>query len=226
MAVSASPPGTAHTTTQPLASCTEVTRFFGSFAALRRVTFQLPAGHLWALFGPNGAGKSTLLRILAGVLRPSSGTVTVEGHLVACDATRRATGLLSHESFLHPVLTVTENLRFYAALYGMAQPQRAVQDALNLVRGEHLADWRVGELSEGMRQKAALARAVLHSPRLLLLDEPFASLDRATVADLRQTLKTLRDRGLALLVSTHSEALIADLADASLTLDRGRIVAP
>jgi ABC-type multidrug transport system ATPase subunit len=218
------PATAAPTSVTPLAACTEVTRFFGSFAALRGVTFDLPSAQLWGLFGPNGAGKSTLLRILAGVLRPTSGTVTVAGHPVPSQQSRQMTGLLSHECFLHPVLTVAENLRYYAMLYDLPGPSRAVHEALTLVRGEHLADWRVGEMSQGMRQKAALARAMLHSPRLLLLDEPFASLDRNTVADLRVTLKALRDRGLSLVVSTHTEALIADFADAAITLDRGKVV--
>jgi heme exporter protein A len=220
----AAPPQSVITKTVPLAACSDVTRFFGAFVALRGVSFQLPAGQIWALFGPNGAGKSTLLRILAGVLRPSSGTVEVNGTTVPSTESRRRTGLLSHESFLHPVLTVAENLRFYATLYSLPDSSRAAREALELVRGEHLAHWRVGELSQGMRQKAALARAVIHSPRLLLLDEPFASLDRATVADLRHTLAQLRDAGLSLLVSTHTESLISDLADSSLTLDRGRLV--
>lgn len=206
-----------------LVACRDVSRFFGLFAALRQLSLQLPARYLLALLGPNGAGKSTLLRILAGALRPSSGEVRTAGAAWGSPAARRLTGFLAHESFLHPSLTVLENLRYYAALYALPAPAPA--RALATVHAAHLAAWRVGELSQGMRQKAALARSLLHEPRVLLLDEPFASLDRATVAELQTTLAELRDRGMLLIVSTHTEELIAGLADGWARLERGRIAA-
>lgn len=204
--------------------CREVSRFFGHFAALRDISFALTRGTLTALFGPNGAGKSTLLLILAGAMHPSLGKVSIEGFPINSPAARRRVGLLSHQSFLHPSLTVGENLHYFATLYGL-EPEPATRQALALVRGEHLHELRVAQLSQGMRQKAALARALLHAPGVLLLDEPFASLDRETVAQLRSTLRSLRDGGLTLMVTTHNEELLADLADDALTLDRGRLVA-
>jgi len=205
--------------------CQRVSRFFGDAAVLREVSFTCGAGELLALWGANGAGKTTLLRVLAGALRPTSGTATVGGAAVGTAAARRQTGFLSHGSLLHPALTVEENLHFYATLFALEQPPEAVARALAQVRGEHLARRRVGELSQGMRQKAALARCLLHQPRLLLLDEPFASLDRATVAELRACLAGLRDAGLTLIVSSHQEEAVADLATGALTLERGRLLA-
>ncbi|MGH9534201.1 MAG: ATP-binding cassette domain-containing protein [Terriglobales bacterium] len=201
--------------------CRNLSRFFGIAPALRRVALQLPAGHLLMLLGANGAGKSTLLRILAGALRPSSGQVWISGAAWGTPEARRWTGFLAHDSLLHPRLTVEENLRYYARLYG-AVPAAAAA-SLRRVGGERLANMRVDALSQGMRQKAALARCLLHAPRVLLLDEPLASLDRATVADLRRLLVELRDAGLTLIASTHTPETLADLADAQLVLERGRV---
>jgi heme ABC exporter ATP-binding subunit CcmA len=201
-----------------------VSRFFGGAAVLRSVSFNAASGELLALRGANGAGKSTLLRILAGALRPSLGTVTVAGAPVASVEARRITGFLSHQSLLHPTLTVQENLEFYATLFSLPDSRAAAGRALDQVNGAYLAPRRVGELSQGMKQKAALARCLLHQPRLLLLDEPFASLDRATVAELRACLARLRDQGLALILSSHQEEAFSGLADGELTLERGRLV--
>lgn len=203
-----------------------MSRFFGETAVLREVSFSAGAGELLALRGANGAGKTTLLRILAGALRPSLGTATVDGAPVASVPARRITGFLSHQSLLHPTLTVQENLEFYATLFALPQPRAAATRALEEVNGAYLAPRRVAELSQGMKQKAALARCLLHRPRLLLLDEPFASLDRATVAELRACLARLRDAGMTLILSSHQEEAFAGLADGELMLERGRLLAP
>jgi heme ABC exporter ATP-binding subunit CcmA len=200
-----------------------VSRFFGEAAVLRQVSFTCEAGQCLALWGANGAGKSTLLRILAGALRPSLGSATVQGAAVGTAAARRQTGFLSHQSLLHPHLSVAENLRFYAVLHGLADAAAAVSGSLAQVRGEYLAPRRVGELSQGMRQKAALARALLHQPRLLLLDEPFASLDVQTVDDMRASLRELRRTGLAILLSSHNRQQVEGLLDGEATLERGRL---
>ncbi|HET9785460.1 MAG TPA: heme ABC exporter ATP-binding protein CcmA [Terriglobales bacterium] len=206
-----------------LLECQSVSRFFGEAAVLRQVSFTAEAGQCLALWGANGAGKSTLLRILAGALRPSLGSATVHGAAVGTAAARRQTGFLSHQSLLHPHLSVAENLRFYAVLHGRADPAAAVAGALAQVRGEYLAARRVGELSQGMRQKAALARALLHQPCLLLLDEPFASLDVQTVDDLRASLRELRQAGMAILLSSHNRQQVESLLDGEVTLERGRL---
>ena len=197
---------------------------FRRHPGLRGVSFSAAAGELIALRGPNGAGKSTLLRILAGALRPNAGEVRIAGAAAGAAEARRLTGFLSHQSLLHPILTVRENLEFYATLFALPDRAAAAQRALELVRGAWLAPRRVDELSQGMKQKAALARCLLHTPRLLLLDEPFASLDRVTVAEMRTTLAEMRDRGMTLIVSSHQEEAFAGLAVRSLELERGRLL--
>ncbi|MGH9413467.1 MAG: heme ABC exporter ATP-binding protein CcmA [Terriglobales bacterium] len=207
----------------PFLECQSVSRFFGDAVVLRHVSFSCERGRLLTLWGANGAGKSTLLRILAGALQPSDGTVRLEGAAAGSAAARSRTGFLSHQSLLHPHLTVRENLRFYATLFALPDEEEAVRRALEQVRGPALAPRRVGELSQGMRQKAALARALLHQPALLLLDEPFASLDQQTVAEMRACLTELRDAGMALLLSSHNPEQVSGLADGQLTLARGRL---
>lgn len=207
---------------QPLLACRSLTRYFGLWPALCRVGFQLPAGALVLLLGPNGAGKSTLLHILAGALQASAGQVEIEGLPIASPMARRRVGLLAHRSLLHPDLTVRENLTHYGVLYGL--PASAVADVLERVGAASLAGIPVGELSQGMRQKTALARALLHSPRVLLLDEAFASLDRRTVAEMRDILRQFRAEGRAIIASTHAEAQLGDLADGALELERGRLL--
>ncbi len=205
--------------------CREVTRFFGVRAAVRGVNLELPQASLTLLLGANGAGKSTLLRLLAGALQPSQGDILITGLPIRDPRARGRIGLLGHESLLQPLLTVRENLEFYAVLYGLERPGEAARRALERVRGPHLAELKCGELSQGMRQKAALARTLLHQPPVLLLDEAFASLDRATVADIRDVLRELRQAGHTILLSTHTEEFIHDLADQRIHLERGRIAA-
>ncbi len=198
-----------------------MTRYFGDWPALRQVSFRLPAGALVLLLGPNGAGKSTLLHILAGALRASEGEVKIEGLPIGDGRARQRVGLLAHRSLLHPDLTVRENLAHYAALYGLQGSE--VTSGLDRVHAAAFADMAVAELSQGMRQKAALARALLHSPRVLLLDEAFSSLDHRTVEELREVLQAFRAEGRTILASTHTESQLSDLADGALELDRGRL---
>ncbi|HXR96269.1 MAG TPA: heme ABC exporter ATP-binding protein CcmA [Terriglobales bacterium] len=207
----------------PLCACQNVSRFFGERAVLRQVSFACAPGELLYLGGANGAGKTTLLRILAGALRATAGAVTVGEAAIGSAAARRATGYLSHQSLLHPALTVEENLEFYAALFDLADARAAVRSALARVGAQGFAQRRAGELSQGMKQKAALARCLLHRPRLLLLDEPFASLDRATVSELREILRELRDAGLSVIVTSHQTEPLEGLVDRRLELEQGRL---
>ena len=157
-------------------------RRYGERAALRDVTLDLEAGRTLVVFGPNGAGKTTLLRMLATLLRPHAGEVRVLGRPLPADgwAVRGRIGFLGHEAMLYRELSGRENLRFYARLYGVAQARAdAVIEAVGMTgRG----DDPVAELSRGMVQRLAIARAVLHAPELLLLDEPLANLDPAAAA--------------------------------------------
>ena len=179
---------------------------FGHVRALRRVDFALGAGESLSVFGPNGAGKTTLLRILAGLLKPDGGTVRFGGELlVRGDAAhRRRVGLISHYSLLYDGLTAAENLVFYARLYSVAEPRAAAARALAGVGLEARASDQVGTFSRGMIQRLAIARALLHDPDVLLLDEPFSGLDQAAAATLRQLLGRLRAERRTMVLVTHN----------------------
>jgi heme ABC exporter ATP-binding subunit CcmA len=183
-----------------------LTRRFGHVRALRGIDFSLTSGHSLAVFGPNGAGKTTLLRVLAGLLKPDGGSVRLGGMpLGQADAThRRRVGLISHHSLLYDGLTAVENLVFYARLYGLERPKVAAAAALE---GVGLADRgtdRVGTFSRGMVQRLAIARALLHGPEVLLLDEPFSGLDQRAAAALRALLERLRAERRTMVLVTHN----------------------
>ena len=193
---------------------------------LHGVDVTVAAGETLVVLGPNGAGKSTLLRILAGLMRPSDGEVRVLGRRLAPgdhDA-RRPIGLLSHQSLLYEDLTLLENLAFTARLYGMPGPVAAARRALDDVG---LLD-RAGEvprrLSRGMVQRAAIARALIHDPRLLLLDEPFTGLDSPAADRLRALLAARLGGGRAMVLVTHQLEEAWDLADRVAVLAAGRWV--
>jgi heme exporter protein A len=157
-------------------------RSFGRVRVLRDVDLTLAPGEALAVAGPNGAGKSTLLRLLAGLMRPTAGEVRVLGRPITggtADA-RRALGLLSHHSLLYDDLTLAENLTFAARLYGLPRPAEAARAALDAAGLGARAGDSPRRLSRGLLQRAAIARAMLHGPRVLLLDEPFTALDAAS----------------------------------------------
>jgi heme exporter protein A len=199
--------------------CHGLVRLFGERRALDGVELLLPAGETLLVTGGNGAGKTTLLRVLATVLRPTEGQVKVWGRELPGEAqkVRPAVGYVGHEPLVYPDLTARENLELYAALHGVNGSR--VADALGLVGLERRARDRTAELSRGMRQRLALARAWLHGPSLLLLDEPTAGLD----ADGREVLRSLLEsrRGAAL-IATHEPDWFAGLASAEIRMERGR----
>jgi ABC-type multidrug transport system ATPase subunit len=193
-------------------------RRLGGRVVLRDLTLAVPAGATLAVLGANGAGKSTLLRVLAGLLRPHAGTVRVLGHALPEEgfAVRGRVGLLAHEPLLYRDLTVRQNLQYHARLHGVpARRVEAVLDAVDLVAR---ADDPVAELSRGLVQRAAVARAVLHDPAVLLLDEPYANLDPAAVARLAPLLAGARTRVL----TSHDPAAALREADLVLGLRAGR----
>ena len=162
-------------------------------------------GSLQVILGPNGAGKTTLLRILAGLTRPTSGTVLVRGQPLRDDPRlRRQIGLLSHQSLLYDDLTAQENLSFSARLYGLDRPDQVALDALEAVGLAHRRDDPVRRLSRGMVQRVAIARALLHQPEILLLDEPFTGLDPVAAQRLVRLLEAQLARGTAVVVVAHS----------------------
>ena len=204
---------------------TDVTRTFGRRRALNRVSLRLNAGEIVALLGPNGAGKSTFLGLAATLLEPSSGTIHYDTHTVLSGgpALRRSIGLLGHDLFVYPELTPAENLAFFAGLYALDDVAARVDVALE--RGGILArrDDPVLSLSRGMRQRLALERALLHDPRLVLLDEPFTGLDDASTAALQARLVALRGAGRNVVVATHDLETNEPVLDRALVLWNGRL---
>ncbi len=182
------------------------------------------AGEMLAVAGPNGAGKTTLLRLLAGLMRPSAGEVRIRGQRPTRDdpGPRRAIGLLSHHTFLYDDLTPAENLHFTARLYGLTDPAGATRAALEEVGLTARADTPVRHLSRGLLQRAAIARALLHQPDILLLDEPFTGLDAPSADRFRALLAAQLARGRALVLVSHHLAEAWDLATHVAVLSGGR----
>src|SRR5438067_4717 len=155
-----------------------LSRDFGRRHAVRDLTFGLARGESLALFGPNGAGKTTLLRLLAGLLRPTSGHAVVGGHDIRTDTGLRGrVGLISHQSMLYPALTALENVEFAARLHGVAEARAVSMRALEAMAIASRAMSQVRTLSRGMQQRVSIARAIVHGPVVLLLDEPYTGLD-------------------------------------------------
>ena len=203
---------------------TDVTRTFGRRRALNRVSFTCHAGHIVALLGANGAGKSTLLSIASTLLEPSSGTV-LYGEQTARqggDVLRARIGVLGHDLYIYPELTAAENLAFFARLYGLRDPRGAVTAALAHAALADRAEDPVSTFSRGMRQRLALERALIHQPRLLLLDEPFTGLDEASATTLQQRLMAVRAAGAIVLLTTHDLEAIESLVDDVYVLAKGR----
>jgi heme ABC exporter ATP-binding subunit CcmA len=198
----------------PLVEARGLTRSYGAVRALRGVDLTLGPGEVLLVLGPNGAGKSTLLRTLAGLLRPEAGTVRVGGRALSGDDpdARRPIGLLSHQSMLYDELSLIENLMLAARLYDLPDPRGRAETALEAQGLLELADDRPRSLSRGMQQRAAIARALLHEPRLLLLDEPFTGLDAVGADRLRHLLAALRSPARAMVIVTHHAGEAWELA--------------
>jgi heme ABC exporter ATP-binding subunit CcmA len=202
----------------------DVTRTFGRRRALNRVSFECRAGEIVALLGPNGAGKSTLLSIAATLLEPSSGEVRFGEHRAKAGAhLRNRIGLLGHDLYIYSELSAAENLHFFGRLYNIPEPARRVNDALERAGLSHRRDDPVAGFSRGMRQRLALERALLHNPRLVLLDEPFTGLDDSATAALRRRLAGLSAAGTIVLVTTHDLETIEPIADRAVVLQNGRL---
>ncbi len=205
----------------------EVSKLYGSFAALRKVTAEFAVGKCYVILGQNGAGKSTLLRLIAGLIRPSFGICSVLGSAEA-GTMRRSICYLSHASMLYDELTAMENLRYSARLYednshsttSLWQPEQV----LAMVGLDARLDRPVGKFSQGMRQRAALARVLMAKPELLLLDEPFSNVDLASSAQMLQVLAELRAVGKTILLTTHQPELARPIADFVCTMHEGQIV--
>jgi heme ABC exporter ATP-binding subunit CcmA len=200
-----------------------VSKLFGSFAALRQITVDLEPGRCYVVIGENGAGKSTLLRILAGLLRPSLGTVKVFGDLEPqADAARARIGYMAHAAMLYDELTAEENLRYFASLY-RGRPCLTPAEALGRVGLDPELTRTLGQYSQGMRQRTSLARVLLPTPELLLLDEPFSNMDIESARQMVELLAGFRHGSRTIVLTTHQRELAAPIADWVLTLHAGRV---
>jgi heme ABC exporter ATP-binding subunit CcmA len=202
-----------------------VSKFFGDLPALRDVSVRLEPGDAVLLYGANGAGKTTLLRTLAGLARPSEGEVLFAGRSVLRDSrsAKARVGFVSHAAFLYGELTGRENLRFFGRLYGLADLERQIDRVLDLFSVRERGDEPARNLSRGLQQRMSLARAMLHDPAFLLLDEPFTGLDADSAHNLEQLLQRLPEEGKALVFSTHNYRQGASIARRLVSLERGRV---
>ena len=198
-----------------------VIKQFGRFAALRGVTAEFDAGRFHAILGDNGAGKTTLLRALAGLAHPTQGTISIFGKTprAAC----RDIGYMAHPSLLYDEMSGMENLRYFARLYGIAGDARC-SEAIRAVGLDPGLTRPVGQYSQGMRQRMSLARAILHDPNILLLDEPFSNVDVHSAREMVGLLKGMRDAGKTIFVVTHQASLLEGVADEFIWMQAGQIV--
>jgi ABC-2 type transport system ATP-binding protein len=204
-----------------------LTRHFADRVAVDDVSFELEAGQIFALLGPNGAGKTTTLRMLAGLIAPTSGSVQIGGEAMTPDAApklRERIGFLTESPGLWDSLTVHDNLRVYAQLYGMRDAETAVSEALALFEIADRRNDRTARLSKGLKQRVALARAIVHRPSIVLLDEPTAGLDPESARDVRELIVSMRSEGRAVLLCTHNLDEVERVADRVAVL-RSRLVA-
>ena len=206
-----------------------LSRRFGEVRAIDGVGFEAQDGRITGILGPNGAGKSTTLRVLYTVLKPDAGTATVDGIGVLADplAARRAIGVLPHAAGIYPQLTGRENIAYFGALHGLAGTVLAARVAALVAELDmaEFADRRAKGYSQGERVKVALARALVHAPRNLLLDEPSNGLDVMATRALRALIRRLRDAGHCVLFSSHVMQEVAALCDEIVIIDHGRVVA-
>jgi heme ABC exporter ATP-binding subunit CcmA len=199
----------------------QVSKLFGAFAALRQVSVDMEPGRCYVLIGENGAGKSTLLRILAGLLRPTHGTVKVFGDLDPHNARARI-GYMSHAPMLYDELTAQENLRYFASLYP-DQKCLTPEEALRQVGLDPNLQRTFGQYSQGMRQRTSLARVLLPVPELLLLDEPFSNMDVESVQQMVELLSGFRQSNRTIVITTHQRDAAAPIADWVVRLKAGRV---
>lgn len=198
-----------------------VVKQFGRFAALRAVSAEFDAGKFHAILGDNGAGKTTLLRALAGLASPTQGTISMFGK--APQDSSREIGYMAHPSLLYDEMSGMENLRYFARLYGIAGDERCAE-VIRAVGLDPQLGRPVGQYSQGMRQRMSLARAILHDPKVLLLDEPFSNVDVHSARAMVHLLKDMRDSGKTIFVVTHQALLLEGVADEFVWMQDGRIV--
>ena len=198
---------------------------YGDWPVLWNLDLTLGWGEFLTLFGANGSGKTTLLRVLSGLTRPDAGSVRIAGFDLRrrAVAARRRVGMVAHVGFLYDDLTCRENLAFYGRLYALADRPARVDQVLHEVGLSHRADRRVRSLSHGMRKRLSIARAILHRPALLLLDEPESGLDQESVAALARLLREWTDAGRSVVMTTHNARLGLEWGSLSARLSGGQL---
>lgn len=208
---------------------TDLSKRFGKVQAVERVSFMAPDGRITGLLGPNGAGKSTTLRMLATLLRPDSGDAMVDGQSAIKNPieVKRRIGVLSHASGLYPQLTARENIMYFAELHGLNRPtaKARIEELSRLLELSEFLDRKAKGFSQGQRLKTALARALVHNPKNLILDEPTNGLDVMAVRNLRALLHRLREQGHCILFSSHVMQEVALLCDEVVVIAQGRVAA-
>ncbi|MGC9105016.1 MAG: ABC transporter ATP-binding protein [Thermoprotei archaeon] len=200
----------------------EVRKRYGSVLALDGLTFSVPCGERVALLGPNGAGKSTTLKILVGLLTPDEGYAEIMGHDPRSIEARKVVGYLPEDASPYPVLTVRENLEYIASLRGLPNARERVEEVLDLLELREYERRRVMSLSRGNRQKVALALALIHSPKVLLLDEPLNYLDIPTQEKVIRLLNSME--GVTALISTHIMSIATRLSTKVIVISRGKVI--
>ncbi len=207
----------------PIVVITNLIKQFGRFAALRDVSAEFAAGRLYAILGDNGAGKTTLLRVIAGLIQPTRGEVSILGtkdlRSICTDI-----GYMAHPSLLYDEMSGVENLRYFARLYGIANEDERCSAVIRTVRLDPALTRPVGQYSQGMRQRMSLARALLHDPKILLLDEPFSNVDVGSAREMVRLLGSMRDQGKTIFVVTHQAALLEGIGDEFVWMDAGKIL--
>jgi ABC-type multidrug transport system ATPase subunit len=207
---------------EPVVSLRDVSKLYGRFAALRSVTADFAAGKLYLVLGENGAGKSTLLRVIAGLIQPSRGELEVLGAKKIREVGNQF-GYMAHAPMLYEELTGMENLLYFARLYGIEDSVKC-EHAIRTVGLDPALTRRVGQYSQGMRQRMSLARSILNNPKLLLLDEPFSNVDVQSAREMACLLGKMRDAGRTIFLVTHQPALLEHIADESVWMSAGQIV--
>jgi ABC-type multidrug transport system ATPase subunit len=206
----------------PVVVVNDLVKQFGRFAALRGISAGFAAGKLYVILGNNGAGKTTLLRTLAGLARPTRGTVSILG-TTDLRSINSQIGYMAHPSLLYDELSGMENLHYFARLYGIENSQ-VCSDVILRVRLDPSLKRPVGQYSHGMRQRMSLARALLNGPEVLLLDEPFSNVDAGSAHEMVNLLTTMRQDGKTLFVVTHMASLLDGVADEFVHMEAGKIV--
>lgn len=204
-----------------------LTRLYGDLVAVNKLSFQVNPGEIMGLVGPNGAGKTTTLRSVAGIIRPTSGRITIAGADLAKDplAAKRALAFIPDEPELFEYLTVEEHLRFVARIYSVSDVDDRIPPLLEELELTDKRNTLPAELSRGMRQKLAIACGLIHDPRVLILDEPLTGLDPAGIKRMKETIVERAAAGAAVVLSSHLLHLVEELCTQLLVLRHGRMVA-